>query len=361
MPKKRIAKTWKIVSLVLGAALASFNVEAAAQFPFGGRGGDDSEGNRGGGRFGGGPGAFLSRFDENEDGVIEPGEVPERAREMFERMAENAELDPSKPIAVRDLEAAMQRMREQWGRGRGDSRGRGRRGEPDSGDGNERRDGERREERSENTNGNSTPSVTGRGFGGVQPAARGFSQPGGSSKDNATATNRNSANDPKFAQAARQIFDRYDNNKDNLLQEEERSGYRWVNLKEADTNGDNLVSEQELASFLARRAGSSESADADSSTRSTSSVTSVSSPVQSARIVGSPLRSGQRSFRFLTARERLPEGLPSWFAQKDADADGQVMMVEWAAVWTDEQIDAFAAIDRNQDGIITPKEALASD
>ncbi|NQT37484.1 MAG: hypothetical protein HQ581_08350 [Planctomycetes bacterium] len=71
---------------------------------------------------------------------------------------------------------------------------------------------------------------------------------------------------------------------------------------------------------------------------------------------------GQRkSYRFRSPTERLPDGLPNWFAQKDADSDGQVAMAEYASSWTDAKALEFTRVDLNNDGLITPKECLRAE
>jgi subtilisin-like proprotein convertase family protein len=62
-------------------------------------------------------------------------------------------------------------------------------------------------------------------------------------------------------------------------------------------------------------------------------------------------------------RERLrhaPRELPSWFVARDANEDGQVTMAEFADEWTDEKLDEFVGYDANQDGIIVPGECVAA-
>jgi hypothetical protein len=54
--------------------------------------------------------------------------------------------------------------------------------------------------------------------------------------------------------------------------------------------------------------------------------------------------------------ERLFGELPSWFKQRDADLDGQVMMSEYASQWTDALAEQFSRLDPNGDGVITAKE-----
>jgi Ca2+-binding EF-hand superfamily protein len=64
------------------------------------------------------------------------------------------------------------------------------------------------------------------------------------------------------------------------------------------------------------------------------------------------------SGRFRTARERLPDGLPDWFRQKDLNGDGQITMAEFSREWTPEIAAEFERFDLNHDGIITAAECL---
>jgi Ca2+-binding EF-hand superfamily protein len=60
----------------------------------------------------------------------------------------------------------------------------------------------------------------------------------------------------------------------------------------------------------------------------------------------------------LSPIERLPEGLPDWFARNDVNGDGQISMSEYAHTWTSSKAAEFARYDLNSDGIITPEECL---
>jgi Ca2+-binding EF-hand superfamily protein len=62
------------------------------------------------------------------------------------------------------------------------------------------------------------------------------------------------------------------------------------------------------------------------------------------------------SYRFLTPHDRLPQGMPSWFVEADADRDGQITMGEYATRWTDDLVKEFMDMDLNGDGIVTPNE-----
>ena len=54
------------------------------------------------------------------------------------------------------------------------------------------------------------------------------------------------------------------------------------------------------------------------------------------------------------------KGLPSWWAERDIHQNGQITMAEYGAgkTWTDELAADFAKYDLNNDGIITPDEAI---
>lgn len=68
--------------------------------------------------------------------------------------------------------------------------------------------------------------------------------------------------------------------------------------------------------------------------------------------------SSDKRGRYLSPTQRLPEGLPSWFARCDADGDGQVLMHEFTASWTDAEVARYAKYDINGDGALTPEEVL---
>jgi Ca2+-binding EF-hand superfamily protein len=53
---------------------------------------------------------------------------------------------------------------------------------------------------------------------------------------------------------------------------------------------------------------------------------------------------------------KLPRGLPSWFESLDFDKDGQIGLYEWRRAG--KALNEFGALDRNDDGLITPEEAL---
>ncbi|TWT90592.1 EF hand [Pseudobythopirellula maris] len=108
-----------------------------------------------------------------------------------------------------------------------------------------------------------------------------------------------------------------------------------------DRGDDGRGNERERGRF-SRRRGSDEQADRGGN-RSDSQASTAS-----------------RSYRFLSPAERLPQGAPAWFTQKDRDGDGQVAMHEYARSWSDREVDRFYAYDKNSDGVIDAAE-VASD
>ena len=67
-----------------------------------------------------------------------------------------------------------------------------------------------------------------------------------------------------------------------------------------------------------------------------------------------------RLYRAATAQERLPEGLPNWFYDQDADGDGQVSMAEYLAASESAEAAAeeFMRYDTSSDGLVSPRECL---
>jgi hypothetical protein len=166
------------------------------------------------------------------------------------------------------------------------------------------------------------------------------------------------------------MLTRYDRNRDGKLDADEIARYRWGNLREADRSGDGNVSQDELAAWLLSRAQGSAAATATASPAPAATAGPAPAPPASPApasvapanraAAAVPSEPARKSYRFLSALERLPPGLPSWFREKDRDKDGQVMMSEWTTQWSDAAVAEFSSHDRNGDGVITPAEALRS-
>ncbi len=152
----------------------------------------------------------------------------------------------------------------------------------------------------------------------------------------------------------------YDKNHNGKLEKDEWTD-RWGDFKEADRNRDGVVKPDELSHRLAEYSRSRSSQYRSMSGRSYGSRSSDSGSSGSSRSGSGSDDSGDRkSYRFRTPTERLPEGLPDWFASKDANADGQVAMVEFESpgYWTATAAAQFARHDLNNDGFITAGECL---
>ncbi len=68
----------------------------------------------------------------------------------------------------------------------------------------------------------------------------------------------------------------------------------------------------------------------------------------------------RKSYRRKPPIERLPEGIPDWFARDDADADGQIAMSEFSVSWSDGVLAEYSQFDLNRDGLITPSECMTA-
>ncbi|QDU76173.1 EF hand [Bremerella volcania] len=159
-----------------------------------------------------------------------------------------------------------------------------------------------------------------------------------SDRDDSRAENRESGDrggDDRFRQYAESLLRQNDRNKNGVLEKDEWSRLRG-NPADYDKNNDGKITVEELTQR-------SESYGRGRSSRSASSE-----------------QSKQETYRFLTATERLPKGLPDWFLRNDQDADGQIMMHEFSTSWSSSKVSEFNQYDLNGDGVITPKEALDS-
>ena len=74
---------------------------------------------------------------------------------------------------------------------------------------------------------------------------------------------------------------------------------------------------------------------------------------------GSSLEKGRpAASRFFVPKSQLPQGLPKWFNDFDANGDAQVSLAEFAPNATRSELQEFAHYDRNGDGVIVARECL---
>ncbi len=62
--------------------------------------------------------------------------------------------------------------------------------------------------------------------------------------------------------------------------------------------------------------------------------------------------------KFTVPASRLPKGLPSWFRVRDRDGDAQLTMAEFASDGEASAVKEFLRYDLNSDGMVTAQEAL---
>ncbi len=320
-PHERVVKELLNIAVLLhiGVLLIAMASSVTAQPPAGrfeGRG----EAGRGG-RGGFDPSNYLDRFDRNQNGKIDPEEVDRRSRAFLQRFVPGVDL--SRPVAIDELKQRIQLMR--------------------GGDG--------------------RPAATSsRGAGGslnqdeIEPLVPGFDEAGevvtpvpgfGSLAEffNVKVVDADLAE-------TQEAFRRYDRDGNGLLDAREMRRGRWFDDPTAyDQNRDGQLSERELSIRYARRrlneAKSGPSRESEEESRA-----------DNPRAEPPNATEQRKSYRFKTAHERLPEGLPAWFRERDQDLDGQVSMAEFFSAQNPDSATEFEKLDRNRDGLIVADELL---
>ena len=155
------------------------------------------------------------------------------------------------------------------------------------------------------------------------------------------------------------IFSRYDSNKNGILEKSEWKNFR-TDPSAADKNRDGRISKDELNVWMQSRWGGSQSSrGGDSSGGESRWGRSSSDRGGSSRSSSRDRRSepeARQSYRVTSGSERLPDDLPRWFSEQDANGDGQVTMAEYSKSWTEKIVTEFTQFDHNGDGIITFNE-----
>ena len=131
---------------------------------------------------------------------------------------------------------------------------------------------------------------------------------------------------------AQQMMNRFDRDKNGVI---EKATGEWNNINfdanAADTNRDGRITLDELRAF-----------------------------------VGNQLRGGKSGAKvftsYATTYEHMPDGIPSWFTDRDKDNDGQLTLFEYAngQPITAEVIAEFEWLDMNNDGIATLAECYVA-
>ena len=193
----------------------------------------------------------------------------------------------------------------------------------------------------------------------------GFRTRSTSSQSRKSTSRSKRSSEDRIREYADGLIKKYDKNKNGYLEKDEWGPVR--NAEEADKNRNGILTTDELTIQLRQPTKST-------STKSTSTPSRRSSrderkrddrrrSSESSRKRDDDKSSpGERkSYRVLTAHERLPSGLPSWFKDKDDNANGQIEMFEYTSSWSDRKLNEFSKLDINDDGVITAKECLKNE
>ncbi len=321
---------------------------------------------------------WISRIDANKNGYIEPSEIDSRARGFLDRFARDYGINLSRPVPVRRLEDAARRYFESRS---GDSSS-----EPTS-----------------------VSNIKGFGPDPQQAVVPEFGTP--VIKYPYTSVDLTQADE---------TLERYDRDQNGYLDlaEAQRARWRGQTPEESDLNGDGRLNRQELAQRFARErileqqaaltlSLPSPSPAASTGRRESASTNSATSTIRrrtrgadrGSRALAQSIveRYDQNRNGLLEPREMasagldvakadynrdgtvdqnelteflflemesqgndLSELLPTWFFERDRNADKQIEMAEFADEWTAAAADEFASYDANGDGIITPDEILSS-
>jgi hypothetical protein len=278
----------------------------------------------------------LSGFDTNKNGTIEPDEVPEERRRMLEMMLERAGIKSKGPIRIADLAKGMTG----GDVAKSDSKAGNSKGLPERlvpGFGTEAK----KEASPVLAFGQRAPS----GSGGASSRSSVSPSRDGRGSSSSSGSDHNDA-DARIKGFAQSMLRRYDRNHSGKLEKDEWGSLRG-DPKEIDRDHNGVITEDELAEQLKNysRGRSEESRSGDSRQAGSDHSNSDNS-------------NRPPSYRFKTSLERLPDGLPDWFARSDANADGQVAMAEYSSFWDDAKVREFLKFDLNDDGLITPEECL---
>lgn len=166
----------------------------------------------------------------------------------------------------------------------------------------------------------------------------------------------------KIVRYARRLVAQYDKDGDRRLEQDE-----WRRMggdpRRADANGDGVITLEEMARHVAnyslrrkirlRSPGPEMKLVFPSILQSPNDAVSLS---QQQQPTASPAPEVKRTPRFHVPKSELPEGLPEWFTQRDADGDGQLTQAEYTEGVPRADMRLFARCDANGDGVVTARE-----
>jgi hypothetical protein len=147
-------------------------------------------------------------------------------------------------------------------------------------------------------------------------------------------------------------FKRQDQNGDGVLNLDEMSPSLRANYKKFDKNKDDLIDYDECKEYMRAKLKGELDGQKGENKKGDDKKGSSSSGTFEIIIELSVLE--ERPVVYTGTQ--LPAGLPAWFAELDKDKDGQIGLYEWLGA--KKPLSEFKAMDRNQDGFLTPDEVL---
>ena len=141
----------------------------------------------------------------------------------------------------------------------------------------------------------------------------------------------------------------------------------------ADTDGDKIVTLDELSQYLANYGHNrkirlltpyelkqEEKATVPNETPKKSVVKPKNSADVTAKTPEQVELERRNGLKYSVKKTRVPSGTPSWFFTKDQDGDVQLSLSEYAPNASQKLVDEFRKFDLNRDGLVTPHEYLAA-
>lgn len=317
---------------------------------------------------------FLREMDRNRNGQLEEDELEDRRGYFARRILERTGVKPEFPLHLSRVEEALQRAYAS----RADGAGEGTSAASSAAQSSSGAESRQPSAADAGSSSSREPLVAGFGTKAEQPSVPGFGAPAPGSSPSLGSTGRFATApateerrsegqrsegqrsedrelEERYRSYAEGLMRQYDRNRNGRLERDEWREMRG-DPERADQNHDGVITREELTARLMEFARRGPSAEGGGDSRGSSSRDSSDRRGDRNR----DRDDNQPRLRFLTVLERLPEGLPDWFYEKDSDLDGQVSMSEFTTDWTEAKVEEFFQYDLNRDGIITPEECLAA-